>query len=696
MTPLPPLMPAMWVSQGKPVASRPVLGSRQSREPVGKTRRSRQPARSPRPKPHRSADAAAHDGLSAILDHLDEVLYVVRFPAGDPFSGTVQFVSGQAQAITGCEPREFVEDSGLWVSLLHPDDLPALRATTQAVVETRRPAIREYRLRNRATGEDRRIEDRVAPLLDADGNVVGMVGAARDVTQRFLAAEALRASEARLQAIFDNTLDAILLFDNQARLVDANPAALLHLGYTPAERSTLNAWSLVPAEKRQEAEQLWRRLLTEGSLNGDYVARHKDGSIRQVEYRAVANILPGLNVAVARDVTERNLAERALEARARYQAVVASLGQQALAQTHLPPFLDTAVRTIAVTLGVELCGVCDLRPESGVLLLQAGVGWAEGLVGRAMLMPRAGSQVQHVLDSGAPVVVEDLGDEGRFAPHPLLVEHRAVSGVCAAIHGPEGPLGVLLAYTRLRRVFVPDEIDCLRSVANVLGAAMVRARDWDVRRQLFEQVISAQDEERRRIARELHDETGQALTSLLVGLRAIQEAATLKAARERAETLRPIVSQTIEDVGRLARGLHPAVLDDLGLVPALRRYCADHPGLRGLDVAFDAEELPRLPARTETTLYRIAQEALTNMVRHARARRVRIALNRDTAWVELRIEDDGAGFDSQGALRAAPASDRLGLVGIRERVAFLGGSFSLRSAPGEGTALVVRCPLAQD
>lgn len=590
-----------------------------------------------------------------------------------------------------------MEDSGLWASLVHPDDLPALQATTQTIVETRRPAVREYRLRNRATGEDRRIEDRVTPLLDADGNVVGMVGAARDVTQRFLAEEALRASEARLQAIFDYSFDAILLFDNEARLVDANPAALLRLGYTPDERSTLKAWDLVPAEKRLEAEQLWRRLLTEGSLNGDYVTRHKDGSIRQVEYRAVANILPGLNVVVAHDVTERKVAERALEARVQHQAVVASLGQKALTETNLPRFLDTAVRAMAETLRLDFCGVFDLLPESGALLLRAGVGWAEGLVGHATVVPLADSQAQYVLDSGEPVVVEDLAREARFTPQSLLIEHGAVSGACVAIHGPEARLGVLCAYTREHRVFATDEIHFLQSVANVLGAAMVQARDGHVRRQLLERVISAQDDERRRVARELHDETGQSLTSLLVGLRAIPQAPSLRAARERAETLRPILSQTLEEVGRLARGLHPSVLDDLGLVPALQRYCQDHPGLRGLDVRVEAADVRlRLPAPVELTLYRIAQEALTNVVRHARARSVRVGLARCDGGVELRVEDDGVGVDTRSALRAAPSAGRLGLIGIRERVALVGGSFSLASEPGKGTALVVRCPVAAE
>lgn len=660
------------------------------------TRRSRRPAaRSPRPKPHRSAAATALEGLSAIIEHLDEVLYVVRFPAGDLFRGTVQFVSGRAQAITGCEPKEFVEDSGLWSSLLHPDDLPALQATTQTIVETRRPAVREYRLRNRATGEYRRIEDRVAPLLDAGGNVAGMVGAARDVTQRVVAEERLRTSEARLQAIFDNSLDAILLFDNQARLVDVNPAALQRLGYTPDERATLNAWDLVPAEKRQEAEQLWRRLLTEGSLNGDYVARREDGSIRQVEYRAVANILPGLNLAVARDVTERKLAERALEARAQQQAVVASLGHRAVAERDLPSFLDAAVRAVAETVRLDFSGVLELLPESGELLLRAGVGWAEGLVGHATVVPLPGTQAHHVLNSGEPVVV-DLACETRFTPHPLLIEHGAASGVCVAIHGPETPLGVLCAYTRERRVFATDEIHFLQSVANVLAAAIVHARDERARGQLLERVISAQEEERRRIARELHDETAQAVTSLLVGLRSVQEAPTLRAARERAAALRPIVSQTVEDVGGLARRLHPSVLDDLGLVPALRRYCGDHPGLRALDVGIDAgERPPRLPAQVETALYRIAQEALTNVVRHASARRVHIALARGESFVELRVEDDGIGFDAQAVLHAGPPRGRLGLVGIRERVAFLGGSFTLRSEPGKGAAVIVRCPLAE-
>jgi PAS domain S-box-containing protein len=208
---------------------------------------------------------------------------------------------------------------------------------------------------------------------------------------------------------------------------------------------------------------------------------------------------------------------------------------------------------------------------------------------------------------------------------------------------------------------------------------------------LMKRLISAEDDERRRIARELHDETGQSLTALLVGLRAIEEQALTTDVRSAAQRLRGVAAQTVDNVGRLARGLHPSVLDDMGLAAAARRHVSDYTRLFGVAVDLRVESIAtlRLAPLVQTTMYRILQEALTNVARHARARAVGVELKHEAAVLELVVRDDGEGFDAAAALTAASG---LGLHGMRERVALLGGSVEIESKPGHGTLIHARIP----
>jgi signal transduction histidine kinase len=210
-----------------------------------------------------------------------------------------------------------------------------------------------------------------------------------------------------------------------------------------------------------------------------------------------------------------------------------------------------------------------------------------------------------------------------------------------------------------------------------------------VARDALRRVVAAQELERRRLARELHDETGQALTSILLGLRTIEDAADDGARRRAVDDVRELVRSTLQDVRQLAVELRPTALDDFGLVPALRRLTSTFGESTGIVVDLEAA-LPdeRLPSELETALYRIVQEALTNIVKHARASHVSIVLTRKPSSVAAVVEDDGVGFDP-----AAPRADGLGLVGMRERVALLGGRVAIESTPGRGTTAIVEVPL---
>ncbi|MGA8154034.1 MAG: histidine kinase [Terriglobales bacterium] len=222
-------------------------------------------------------------------------------------------------------------------------------------------------------------------------------------------------------------------------------------------------------------------------------------------------------------------------------------------------------------------------------------------------------------------------------------------------------------------------------------AAEIKQKE-EMHRLLLEHTLSAQEEERRRIARELHDEAGQLLTALLVGLRALEDARKLADVRAQGQRLREITAQAIDEVGRLARGLHPTVLDDHGLGVALSRYVTEYTKTHNITVDLTLSELDSssLPPVVQIALYRILQEALTNVARHSGAKAVNIRFARSATALEVAVIDDGCGFDAKAV---AVSSHRLGIQSMRERAAMLGGTLSFASQR-KGTKILLQVPLA--
>jgi two-component system sensor histidine kinase/response regulator len=227
-------------------------------------------------------------------------------------------------------------------------------------------------------------------------------------------------------------------------------------------------------------------------------------------------------------------------------------------------------------------------------------------------------------------------------------------------------------------------------------------------RQQLAQVTAAQEEERQRIARELHDGLGPALASLNIRLRTTYKLLERDGhpVAEEIEELAELAQANTQDIRRLIHDLRPAALNELGLVPALREYVARYQEEQGLEVALTLPALSssalltvnsvegpegdeRLPAPLETALFRVVQEALANVARHAQARRVEVSLARDQEDVTLRVADDGRGFDPQ----APRSGTHLGLWSMRERVEGLGGRFEVESASGRGTTVRATIPL---
>ena len=257
---------------------------------------------------------------------------------------------------------------------------------------------------------------------------------------------------------------------------------------------------------------------------------------------------------------------------------------------------------------------------------------------------------------------------------PLIVHGRAV-GVIAA-HDKEGG----------DPRFGDEDARLGESLAK--RAAIAFDLSQRVSRDAMRRVVEAQELERRRLARELHDETGQALTSILLGLKTLERSVETKQGRDGVAAVRDLVVATLQDVRRLAVELRPAALDDFGLAPALERLVEtvrqDTPVDVDLEIGIGDE---RLPTDVETTMYRIVQEALTNIAKHAAATRISILLTRKERAVVVVVEDDGDGFD------AADPTAGLGLAGMRERVTLLGGQLRIETSPGRGTTIAAEVPL---
>jgi signal transduction histidine kinase len=295
--------------------------------------------------------------------------------------------------------------------------------------------------------------------------------------------------------------------------------------------------------------------------------------------------------------------------------------------------------------------------------------------GRVIARQRT-ERVDSVIDD--PEVDQDIARRlgartGIWVP---LVAHGQVIGVIE-IHDKEGP----------DARFSDDDVRLAEIFA--ARAAVAVELSQRVARDSLRRVVEAQELERRRLARELHDETGQALTSILLGLKPLEAALADHPARGAVGELRELVVTALQDVRRLAVELRPNVLDDFGLVPALERLTQSFSEQTGIQVGFQSTlGETRLPPEVETALYRAVQESLTNIVKHAHARKVSVSLARRSSAVVAVIEDDGAGFDPSTAREGG-----IGLIGMRERLALLDGRLVIESREGAGSTLVVEVPL---
>ena len=366
---------------------------------------------------------------------------------------------------------------------------------------------------------------------------------------------------------------------------------------------------------------------------------------------------------------------------------LAEVGNALATEIELPRLLDLIVTRLRELIDARLVFIAMPQPDGETLVQTVAGEEAEKYVG--MKLDPTRSKTARVLERRRSERVDSLIDDPEVEQQAARYM-GARTGLFVPLVVRDRPIGVIVAQDKQQ----PDprftDGDLRIAEAFAERAAIAIDLSERVAGDALRRVVEGQELERKRLARELHDETGQALTSILLGLRAIEDAARDDPrVRESVLGLRELVVSTLHDVRRLAVELRPKALDDFGLVPALERLAETFVEQTDVDVQVEAalgDE--RLSPEIETALYRIVQEALTNVVKHAHARTISIVLTKKGGSVAALIEDDGQGFDP-----SQESGDGLGLLGMRERIALLRGRVAVESSEGSGTTVVVEVPV---
>jgi signal transduction histidine kinase len=424
-------------------------------------------------------------------------------------------------------------------------------------------------------------------------------------------------------------------------------------------------------------------ILLRGVAYGNLYLTEKDGGEDFTEEDEELTQLLAAQAAVAIENA------RLYEASTRWLRQLESLNEIAdalVSELELEPLLALVARHLRGLVDARL--VLIALPDDGqVLRVAAAEGEGTyGVVG--MRLEFAGSKAGRVLERGRSERVDSVLEDPEIDQQAArrLGVHSALF-VPLVVHGR--PIGVVIAHDKSgpTPAFTDDDLRLAEALASRAASAVDLSQR--VSRDVVGRVVAAQELERKRLARELHDETGQALTSILLGLKPLEQALADDEGRDAMAAVRELVVSTLRDVRRLAVELRPSALDDFGLVPALERLIETFREQTGIQVDLESRlGEKRLPSSVETALYRIVQEALTNVVKHSGAGRVSVVLTVKDGSVNALVEDDGRGFDP-----AAARDEGLGLVGMRERLALVGGRLRIESGAGKGTTLVAEVPL---
>jgi PAS domain S-box-containing protein len=392
------------------------------------------------------------------------------------------------------------------------------------------------------------------------------------------------------------------------------------------------------------------------------------------------------------DVTEREQAVAGTERLVRQHAAAADFGHRALAGEQIRGLMTAACELLTAELHAQMAGVLELARGRDTMLLTAGAGWPDGMVGKATADFGRMSQAGFTLEHGGPVISPDLAREARFEPSRGMLSVGAASSISTPIPGGSVAFGVLGVFSRDTEHFDEDDAGFVRAIANVLGTAVMRdAQERTLeslsgqRGRLVAQALDAGEREQRQVADVLHDDVLQHL------LFARQELADIAGGGEAVERARASVEEAAALLRRVVAGLHPVTLAHAGLAAALESLARDHEARTGLrtDVRVD----PRAEDVHDRLVISVVRELLTNVAKHAHASRAEVVVTVTDDILELTVADDGRGMP-EGALSSALGRGNIGLATVRERVEALGGTAQAGTGlDGVGTCVEIRLPI---
>lgn len=553
-----------------------------------------------------------------------------------------------------------------------------------------------------------KLDERISISSDDEiGELAQAFNAMADTIQ--MAIHKLSASEAGYRTLLAAASDvgegiALIAEDSSeaGKLLFVNETFARLVGYNAADLIGMNVASVLHPHSVETAYKMWETIRSGAKHSGaiELLLTTRGGEQRVIETASTRIEYQGQPALAwfTRDITERKARERELRLRNRELAALNAVAA-ALSEPFSPDLLQRGLHEALQALELRI-GWVTLISDDG----KSEIAAQEGLDALPLTSEFPACICGEVFHSGRAALV-DVNE------HCTLQALRTTFGggklrhatVPLRAHG--GTLGVLSVAFDASHPFDEHNLRLLSAIGRQMGVALENARLWEelrqkeqLRSELLARSLSAQERERQRIARELHDATGQSLNALLFGLKTAEAALNSdpRQARSIIERLKSSVSDTVRELQEIIYDLRPSLLDDLGLLPALRWYAETRLEENGIRVAWHvAGAERRLPSDVETALFRIAQEAITNIVKYAHAQHVLIEFSFEARQVALQISDDGQGFDLEGVLAQRLQSGRgLGLLGMRERAELLGGRFEVRSEAGKGTRVSVRLPIS--
>lgn len=473
--------------------------------------------------------------------------------------------------------------------------------------------------------------------------------------------KALVGSEQKFRTFFDETNDAILIIDEQGRFLEANRVACERFGYNREELLRMTPLDLDSPKYRHLAPRRLREVLEKGSSIFETAIVTRSGGIIPCEISSRIIKFEGQRalLSLIRDISDRKRAERRVRTvEERFRSI----------------FESTADCVVVWDLDYN----CLYANESAIRYIGLT---RERVVGQNIhdsfghlpsLLSLFKRRIDAVIECG-----EEIRGEDQTAREEGTVWSESAALPLINSRGTTYAVAVVYRDVTARKL-VEDELKHTGERLQALSGSL----------------IAELENERRHFARELHDEIGQALTLIKISLQQVQLAGRRKKDAEQVRQAIRDVEELIQRVRNLSHSLRPSVLDDLGLVPALRWYLGCLERIQGLSVSFDADQPEeRYAVEVETAGFRIVQEAVTNAMRHSRGSSLAVELRRFPAALQLTVTDNGAGFDVGETLERAVKGTSLGLLGMRERVTLVGGNIDIESAPRRGTKVQVRLPL---